>query len=62
MIVGQRVIVWTASGTFMRKPGVVTSVMRGGAMVHVEGERTPLFFSGNEIVPVSEREHLAGAE
>jgi hypothetical protein len=62
VIIGQKVIVLTRSGTFQRAEGRVTSTMRGGAMVRLNGEPTPLYFVASEIVPASEHSHHAGAE
>lgn len=63
MIVGTRVLVFTASGTFRGVKGVVTKVGPGGAFVRVRGERQPLLFTNRELVPASERDmSLTGAE
>lgn len=61
MIAGQQVRVFTASGTFSGETGEVVALADDGAIVRVEGERAPLYFTTREIVPVQERA-LAGAE
>ena len=54
MRVGQRVLVFTASGTFRGVQGRVVDVAGDLVRVAIEGEPEPLFFTSKEIVPASE--------
>lgn len=51
---GDRVLIYSASGTFRAAPGVVTEVVIGAAWVQVEGEPAPMAFGRREIVPLEE--------
>ncbi len=58
---GEPVLLFTASGTFRGHRGWVAKPMRGGAMVRVEGESVPMYFTVGEIVRERDDRH-AGAE
>lgn len=61
--VGERVLVFTTSGTFRGHPGVVVLAARGCAIVKLDGERE-MFFKDREMVPEADgsRSHVGGAE
>ncbi len=58
----QRVLLFTASGTFRGERGTVLRIANAGVWVRVDERQHPLFFSMREVIPVDERSGHAGAE
>ncbi len=58
---GDRVMLFTSSGTFRGHRGWVTEATTSGAYVRVEGESVPLHFATGEIVR-ERQSHHGGAE
>lgn len=61
MKAGQRVRVFTASGTFRGDEGTILERTKDGARVKLTTGDV-LFFKRNELVSIGPVEHLAGAE
>lgn len=58
---GERVLLFSQSGTFRGHPGRVTELAADGAWVRVEGESMPMRFKASEIVRELASHH-GGAE